>query len=584
MRKTLVSRIIILAVVYCVVFLFIVLLQFSDSGNFSISTGGMTIKGRYQAAFKQAHKDDGSLGSGLQPVIGGVRIFYSGLEFFLREDRHNGMRLTDDDGKTVSVSPEYMYNADNISIFILPGGTVLTFRSRDSSEDFELQISGELADNISEITIPIEPRRSSLIRDAGQLSVLYGSSRLVFNTNGQELDKGSISITRNNAFISYHTRRDARIFNPADFIIARESNYDGILRSWQDSSFSQWNQNTSALLNEDDVIAYLAGTIIRGNYASAVSNIPAGFLNSARQSYRSSVYIGGMANAYRSFTASENEKLSLIARLISERSPDFLKEEHILDWLFTRNNTALANDVINFINNMTDETLTLDYCSGLFEIFSDMRQWRPETGNIIERLTRQMLLLISENLDRSIDEDLIFVLGMEGGNIEFSLRLGIALYTWAEAVQNSEWAAIGRSLVLSAISRTAVNTGRLHNILKPSGYYPRAAWLTGDGHWAWTVSQSVRASFIDGDLNISVSFPANMTHHMIVRGIQPFYSIQIHGQAWRSDPQFERYDSSGWIYYQEEQILVLKLRHRTAIEDIRISYRAPAPPLTPDEI
>jgi len=50
---------------------------------------------------------------------------------------------------------------------------------------------------------------------------------------------------------------------------------------------------------------------------------------------------------------------------------------------------------------------------------------------------------------------------------------------------------------------------------------------------------------------------------------------------WRSDSQFERYDSSGWVYYSQEQTLVLKMRHRTQVENIRIFYRAETPAPAP---
>jgi hypothetical protein len=51
---------------------------------------------------------------------------------------------------------------------------------------------------------------------------------------------------------------------------------------------------------------------------------------------------------------------------------------------------------------------------------------------------------------------------------------------------------------------------------------------------------------------------------------------------WRSDSQFEIYDSSGWVYYPQEQVLILKLRHRSTTENVRIIYReAPPPPPPP---
>jgi len=572
MRRSLASRIISLAVLYCAVFIFIIILQFSSSGNFSLSAGGMTIRGRYMQASQSEKEYSYPV---LQQIAGGIRIFYSGLEFNLREDRGAGLKLTYIEGGSAAVNPEYMLLTENAALFVLPGGTALSFSSIDSIRGPELQITGEIAENVAEVAIPIEPRRSSLVRDSEQLAIMYGGSRFIFSSLGNELENGFLILTRENSFVSYRTKGQHIDFLPSNYIISREQNYDNIIRSWQDSMFTQWNQTASSLLNEEEIIAYLSQALTRGNYSAALQNINAGFLNSSRQSYKSSVFIGGMTNAYRSFTAAENEKINSLTQLVMENQLNILKEEHVLDYLFIRSNSALANDIVGFINNLTPEMLTFDYCAGLLEASFDLRRWRPGAQDPTEPLTEQILFLISENLNRDEEHDTVFVSAPQGNNSEYNLRLGRALAGWAEVNENSEWAAIGRSLIISVVTNIMTDSGKIHNIIKPAAYSPQAVWLTNEGHWAWTVSQSIRASSTDGDFNIAVNFPANMTHHLIIRGVRPFISIQIHGQTWRSDPQFERYDSSGWVYYPDSQILILRLRHRAALENVRIVYRAP---------
>jgi len=571
MRKPLATKIIGLAVLYCVVFCILVIIQFSNQGSFSFSAGGMTIRGRYQQS-SQANEADADEA---QRVSGGIKVFYGGLEFTLKEERGKGFMLTYNNGAATAVNPELMILTDNIARFAMPGGTVITFTSFDSARGPELQISAEFAENITEVTIPIIPRRSSLIQDSGQLGIMFSGSRYVFSSLGQELEKGNITLSRDNAFISYRSRGRQRAFDPADYVIAQTSNYSNVIRTWQDSNYIQWHQGAASLQNEDDIIAYLSQTLQRGNYIPASAAISGNFINSPRHSYRSSAFVGGMTNAYSSFTASENNKINQITRLTRAKSLDVLKEEHVLNYLFTRSNLTLANEVIDIIHNASPSMLVSEYCPGLLEVYIDFKRWRPEANNPIEHLTDQILLLISENLNRDTEHDAVYASSSESNNFEYSLRLGKALVYWADATQNTEWAAIGRSLILSAI--TSGNSGRLYNILNPGDYYPRATWLTNSGHWVWTVSPSVRATDVGGNLNISVSFPPNASHHMIIRGVRPFLSIQIHGMAWRSDPQFEIYDSSGWVYYPEDQILILKLRHRSTIENVRLIYRMEEP-------
>jgi hypothetical protein len=579
MRKTLASRIVGLAALYCIVLFFVVILQFSNKENFTLSAGGMTIRGRYLQQTAEQQTDTRS-------ITNGVKLFYGGLDFTLREEHGKGLMLSGRDG-TFPVNPESILITENSARFILPGGTVLVFNSFDSARGRGLQINAEFANNVSEVTIPITPRRSSTVRDNGQVGIMFGGSRYFFSSPGLELENGRMVLSRDNSFLSYQYRSRQRVFNPSDYIIARAQNYESIVRTWRDTSFTHWNQNiTSLFQNEDDVIAYLTEAFGRGSHLAAINAVSADFINNPRRSYRASAFVGGTANAYQSLISSQNEKINMITRLTRERSLAFLREEHLLDYLFVRGYTALANDVIEIITSAEPQKLTIDYCAGLLEFFTDVRRWRQNTvvssANIndanypIGHLIEQMLLLISDNLNRDNENDAVYVAASDGINLEYSLRLGRALITWAQISQNTEWAAIGRSLVLSAL--TGSNSGRLYNTLRFTDYYPRGIWLTNEGHWVWTVSQTARASYIEGNLNIAFSFPVNASHYVMIRGVRPFIKIQIHGMDWRTDNQFERYDSSGWVYYPQEQILVVKLRHRAAIENVRIFYRVDEPP------
>ena len=574
MRKSLVSRIIGLAALYCVVFCFFAILQFSGKGSFNLSAGSMSIRGRYLAE-TPVRSEEGILNAQL---AGPVKIFYEGLEINLKEDRGRGLTMTSADG-VITVNPESVILTENTARFFLPGGTSLTFNSLNSARGIELQINAELSENISELTIPITPRRSSLVRDNDQIGISYSGSRYFLTSSGKEFEEGKIIFSKDNSFISYRHRGKQRIFDPVDYILTDAGNYENILRNYYTSALSYWSQNASFLQNENDIIALLSGSIQRSNYSTLLYSVSPRILDSSEHSYRSSVYVGGMNNAFRTFSAAENERLNLIMRAAREKSLAFLKEEHVLNYLFSSNNNALAYEVIEVINNAEPHTLTIEQCAGLLEVSSDYRRWRP--FNTIEHLTEQMLQVISDHLNRSSENDTVsvFVSIPDGNNTEYSLRLGKALSEWAMLTQHHEWELIGKSLVLSAVSNS--NSGKLYNLLNLTNYNPKAFWISDNGLWAWTIAAGIRAAYINSNLNLTFTFMPNTTHYIILRGIQPFLRIQIHGMDWRSDSQFERYESSGWLYYASEQTLILKLRHRSTTENVRLIYREEAPPPPP---
>jgi len=576
LKKNIASRIFGLAALYCVVFYILVLLQFSGKGNFTISANSMIIKGRYLQSDEKSGNDIVNNESSAQLLTGGVRVFFGGLEFNLKEDRGGGLILTGINGDVIPVNPESLAVTQNTARLGLPGGSALVFSSSGSARGPELQINAEFANDVSEVIIPIIPRRS-LVRNNGQLGIMYNGDRYLFNGSGQELENNKVILSKGNTFISYRSKGKQKTFDPANYIIPQSQNYYYAVSNWQDMSFTRWSQNAASLYNEDEIIGFLSEALRQNYYAAALAPVSAGSFNKTQLSYKSSVYLGGMTSAYRSFISEENKRLNTITALTKESPLDILKEEHIIDYLLTRGNMMLASDITQFIQNTGPEKLIIDYCPGLLEAYSDIKRWNLSTKNPVEPLIEQILLLVSENISKDTVTNLVYVFGSKERDLYFSVRLGNALIYWADDVKNTEWADIGRSLVLSALTNAGPGAGNLYSNLRPSEYYPKALWLD-NGLWTWTASPSVKSSWSEGNLTIAFSFPVNTTHYTIIRGVRPFLRIQIHGTDWRTDSQFEQYDSSGWIYYQQEQVLILKLRHRLQVENIRVIYRREEPP------
>jgi len=542
----------------------------------------MIIKGRYLQPFENDKFYVENDEQAVQLLTGGVRVFFGGLEFILKEERGGGLVITGAGGSVIPVNPESFSITENTARLGLPGGSMLVFSSLGPEKEPELQINAQFAADVSEISIPIIPHRS-LVRNNGQIGIMYNGNRYMFSGAGQEFEDNRIVLSKGNSSVSYRSKGKQRAFDPSNFIIPQVQNYYFALSNWQDLSYTRWYQSASTLRNEDDITGYLSEALRQNNYNPALSSIPRDFISSTQHTFRSAAYIGGMNSAYRSFVSEENKMLNAINALIKENSPDILKEEHVIDYLLTRGNTVLAYDVIKLIQETSPEKLTIDYCPGLLEAYSDIKRWNTSIDNPVGPLIEQILILVSENLSKDTVSNLVYASGSKERDLYYSVRLGNALINWAEDAKNTDWTEIGRSLVLSALTNAGPGAGNLYANLKLTENYPRAFWLGEPGFWAWTVSPSVKPSWQDGNLNISFSFPVSSIHHVIISGIKPFISLQIHGNNWRTDSQFERYDSSGWVYHQQEQILILKLRHREPIETIKIIYKYAAPPPVVEE-
>ena len=94
--------------------------------------------------------------------------------------------------------------------------------------------------------------------------------------------------------------------------------------------------------------------------------------------------------------------------------------------------------------------------------------------------------------------------------------------------------------------------------------------------WAWTCARDISYEKESDDIiNITIDFPESLTHYVIIKGIPHFTTIYIYNMAFRTDPRFETYNSSGYVYKSSTNTLLLKSRHKSKKEVIRFDFKVP---------
>jgi hypothetical protein len=615
MRKPAFPRFLGLLAVYAAVFCMLVLIQFTRQGNFTRRIGGAVVSGHYRAGEDPGRPED----SGEFLLDGGASLFFGGLEYRMRAGGEaETLVLIGPGGERRPDGPEAMrVSGDSVS-FRFPGGTEITFDTRQAGAAAELRISGTFAGDAAGADIPFRLLRSSRIRENGdgQYAVIAGGAAYAFSRPA-DLTAGKISLRAGGGPVVYRAVPEKEPFNPEAYILSQAATrqaYTSAISRWRDQSFALWSRIVSGQDDEDLVIAYGGEAVRRGVYGAAVSAVSPSFLAGNRRTYESSVFLGGMDQALRSFTSLEREKLNRLSRLITEKSPELLRESHVFAYLAVRSHSGLVDDGLELIRSLDPSAVSLDLSPGIFEGWLDFKQYRSG-DNPFDRLTGQAAYVISEGI-RGIGDirrssgdfrnsslpvgNRVFVFQGNQAGMEFNLRLGRALWMWAEDSGRTEWAGLGRSLVLSVLSLEdgsgavpwglsfspggevseapgpRLSSARLYRVLTVGEYSPRPVRAGSEGLWAWTAASVLSAVQENGVLDIAVSFPPGETHYMMIRGLRPFHKIQLYNMDYRTDPEFERYDSSGWVYSAQEQILTLKMKHRAAVEHIRIYYQEDA--------
>ena len=610
MRKSVFSRIILFLLLYCVLFAVLVMIQFTKRGGFTQKVGNFVVTGQYRLP----GENDPPKAPNEYFLDGDVHIFFGGMDFgMIKGNDEHSLRLNMKDGTKEEALPQRMVMSGDSALFSFPGGTELQFTTQYTGGALEILISGNFSENVTGVELPFKPLRKAIIRDTGDGQFIVNADNVNYSFGHSPMDAGHeiLLIKAGAAAVSYRAIPEQKTFAPGDFILPQAKTadaYNDVLTRWRDQNFSLWNRIISNQNNEDMVIAFAEEALVRGTYKAAVAAVPPAFLQGSARTYESSVYLGNLDQAYTSLGSREREKLARLSRQINEKSLDFLKEPRVFEYLAVRGNLNFFDAGADLVRGIDPATIALDITPGILEGYTDWKNFRPNTDNPFERLVDQACFVISESLRKTNDNlntpgNRVFVFYGSQGDTEFNLRLGKALMIYADAspnsAQNSSWAGIGRSLVLSALSlgdasgavkaglvlsetgeitesgaQSTLTTARLYRILYPKDYYPRAVPIGASVNsiWTWTAAESVSASQENNILDIAVNFPAGETHYMIVRGIRPFTKIQLYNMDFRTDPQFERYDSSGWSYNPQDQTLLLKMKHRTQTEHVKIFY------------
>jgi len=588
MRKSVVPRFIGLLLLYIAVFMFLVQLQFAKKTNFTQRTGNLVIQGQYA---QQPNGVDPNTFS----LSGGASVFFGGVEFLLRE----GFLLSGDEGEKAA-HPAVMTVADNEVRFLLAEGPELFFSTQYTGGSIELVIRSDFSgedDPWQSMVIPFKPLATSLVQDKNDTLLINADG--VNYTFSLPAGPDIIVLAADNPVVSYRAVPDRETANPEAFIVSTARNteeYDAALTLWLDQSYSTWNRavlrNAGGQENANGELlrAYMSEAIRRGTYRASAVSVSQNLQNA---SWEASTYVGRLEGALRLLAAAERERSTRLARLFNDKSLEILREPHIIEYLAIRGYNNFMDDAAGIVRTFDPADMTLEQAAGFLEGFLDWDRYRPGAYNPFDRFVDQALFVITGSLqkDRGSEYALAFAENGSGpsADTELNLRTGSVLLQYDDETK----IALGKTLILSVLSladssgavprKVVLSTSffvgdtellpssRIYRICFARENYARAQPL-GAGIWAWTAATSISGTAEEGRFDIAVNFPAGETHYMMIRGVRPFTLLQFNNVTADQDPQFERYDYSGWAYSASEQALLIKLRQRLLTEQISIIY------------
>jgi hypothetical protein len=224
---------------------------------------------------------------------------------------------------------------------------------------------------------------------------------------------------------------------------------------------------------------------------------------------------------------------------------------------------------------------TATQATGIISVYSTLLPVWPVQAALLEPVIAECLDTIAGSA--SLDKERLFVSeGEQPLDLMQSVETGAALISYGQAAQSPVHVHAGQLIINSACigHENEFDLAALGELYRPlnknNPFYPWFVLLADRPEgpvWAWTVAASISyQQDAAGNITLTIDYPAGEAHYLIISGIPAFQSIEIYNIPYRTDPRFETYNSSGYVYDETTQTLLLKSRHRSQRESIRLLY------------
>ncbi len=533
-----------------------------------------------------AELNDGKGGSALKNSF---QVSFNGIAF--SADEKKPVVYSTSSGQEVAVKLLSFEQPDSLSYALgFTGGVRLIFSLSENTDSASLWIAAEMPSNASAVKVNYGPYSGFSVSDIKAKSAIFTGKIDSYSLVAPSLDGGKLCFHSGSKSAHYSMMKkqsDFSLDKVGELAFASKNVYDQTISSLSREiinkfvSASQTDANFSLTVNEQSVISFVAAMAQAGRYNEALNAVPEIFVKGNRRTYQSAPFFGSMADLLPTLTMQIENLNNMILRAVQERSLDIWTVDNLAAYMYTQGNRGNIALLAAIPASMTELNLTVGQAAGI------LRSWAyfAAQDSSLAKPLEPVLELCAQRIVKacSLDGEKVMLIENDAPiSVLGAATAGDALALYGKASGQSSIENCGYLIVNSYAGDTAAldlrATAELYPVLvHGNNFYPHYLLLKtmeGENVWAWTIATNIQY-YRDENLTISlnIDFPVGLSHYMFVRGITPFLRIQIYNMDFRTDPRFEIYNSSGYIYRSAAQSLLLKSRHRDQREVIRLYYR-----------
>ena len=557
-----------LTIVYCAVILGIFMLQFRHERILNKNAGSLRLTLYENAAPGQE-----------AVLVNNFQVAYKGI-VFSGDNRRSVTEIAADGTRIPAVLENYNIE-DNVLDLTFKSGSKVSFTSVSSGENETLLVTALLPDSVSQILLPcragsgfsIEKNENLQISTLASKDTRYAFSSLLTEENELAIWNASAPVS----YAVYKPKTEITYQLLAASALAQESVFQSNISQFKAGFMQAMNSKDKSSASEKEIVAYISENELQGKFSSIINPLN-NSINSSHKTYLSVPYFGKLEAMNRTMVSYNNNLLYKAQQALSKNILSAFEIDHMLLLLYHKNRIDLASKLFELASLEENSSPTVLQSAGLLTAYCDSYQYSFPSMRKLEPAIDRLLKRIIENV--KFEENILTLAGeYEDYSQADVCRLGMALMNYGKITKKDEYTQTGYLLVNSSLTVSPVQESAvyadLYPILAQNAYYPHLILLAQNPSpvTIWTTSPNVTlVSPEKNKLVLSIEFPVGESHYMIITGLHAFDKIQMYGLNYRSDKQFELYNSPGYIYDFESKTLYLKMRHKSEIEKVIFTY------------
>ncbi len=570
-----------LIVLYSAIIIGIFILQFKNESSIFRSIGPLKM------TLAEKLEEDGS-----KSLKNSLSVTFKGLEF--EADDVTPAILTINDSQSEQKLSLLSWKQENPLSFTFEftDDVSLTFASSGTSSDSSLSVTARLPETASKLTLSYKPSAGYSVTEQSPTRQVVSSKNLSYAMTAPMIQEDTITFTKSSTVANYAHFNPAKVFTfyaiPDSLSEPTKSMFDSAIKSFRDNVLqaAEAAVKDSTQITENAAVLYVEESAARGNYTNAVAAVPASFKNSNRRTYLSAPYFNTLAKMNSSLTMANENTASMIKNAIAQKNPDVFTSTGIEDYFIRNSSNSDVRALLSMPATIEDFKPTLAQASAILWIYTKLSRTSPELADHLSTSIQICLTAIEKCCTMNTDNTTILLTEDDAPvSFEQTIFTGAALYAYGNQTGSISYTTAGQLLIIQALNQNSTHDIRtladIYPILVPDNNFAPRSIIAGkraDNRtvWAWTCANSIDYAESNGQATISIKFKQGDTNYIILKNIKPFSKIEIYGLDFHSDPRFEYYNSSGYTYIEESQTLLLKTRHKSAIENIRLTFSRPA--------